>query len=210
VGDSRYGQHDAGWLAFYEYFREVCGLVEETEKLQGLTEYSKHAGWFLPHEKICWVSERHNVLARDDRGRLHSVVGPAVMYPDGWAIYAVHGVRVPADIIEQPESVTADRIEKEQNAEIRRVMIERMGYERYILESGAQLVHTDEVGALYRKELFGDEPIVVVHVLNSTPEPDGSIKRYALRVPPDIMRAREAVAWTFGMKEKEYRPLIET
>ena len=197
-------------MSFYDYFREQCGLTAETTRLEGLMEYSKNAGWFLPHEHICWVSERHNFLNRDERGRLHSLTGPAVAYPDGWAIYAVHGVRVPADIIEHPETVTVERIGKEANVEVRRVMIGQMGYERYILESGAQVVHSDKYGTLYRKELPNDEPLVCVHVLNSTPESDGSTKRYVLRVPPTIQRAKEGVAWTFGMKEDEYEPALET
>jgi hypothetical protein len=185
-------------------------LQEETDKLRGLTELAQSAGWFLPHANICWVAERHNVLSRDEQGRLHSLTGPAVAYPDGWSIYAVHGVRVPADVIEEPESVTVARIEKEENAEVRRVMIERMGYERYLLESGAQLIHSDECGALYRKEIPDDEPVVAVHVLNATPEADGSSKRYMIRVPPTMTRAREAVAWTFNVPEHAYRPAIET
>jgi hypothetical protein len=210
VGASGYGQHDAFWIGFYAFFREQCGLTEETEKIQGLTSLTKSAGWFLPHEKICWVSERHNILRRDERGRLHSIAGPAVAYPDGWAIYAVHGVRVPADIIEKKESITSDRIDNESNAEVRRVMIELMGYERYIFESGAKLIHSDETGALYKKEFTDDEPLVMVHVVNSTPEPDGTIKKYLLRVPPQMERARQAVAWTFDIPEMEYRPLVET
>ncbi|MCL5459859.1 hypothetical protein M3M33_14580, partial [Loigolactobacillus coryniformis] len=31
----------------------------------------------------------------------------------------------------------------------------------------------------------GDEPIVYVDLLNSTPEPDGTVKRYMLRVDPN-------------------------
>ena len=214
VGDSvrasGYGQHDANWIGFYAYFRDVLGLTAQTEKLGGMRELTESAGWYVPHARICWISERHNILQRDERGRLHSVAGPAVAYPDGWAIYAVHGVRVHSDVIEKPESVTVARIDAEQNAEVRRVMIERMGYERFLLESGAALIHSDETGSLYRKELPDDEPLVAVHVLNSTPEPDGSIKKYVLRVPPAVTTAREGVAWTFRMKAAEYRPQVET
>ena len=208
----------------YDFFRQVFGLETQTEKLDGLADLAHSAAWFLPHANICWVSERHNILARDDRGRLHSVSGPAVAYPDGWTIYAVHGVRVPADIITNPEALTVVRIEAEQNAEVRRVMIERMGYERYILESGATLLNTDEFGSLYRKELPDDEPLVMVHVLNSTPEPDGTIKKYMLRVDPQLrpllgdqkfgepqeMTARNAVAAGFGLRGEDYAPLMET
>ena len=58
VAASRYGQHDASWLVLYDFFREVCGLEIQTEKLAGLTELAKHAGWWLPHQHICWVSVR--------------------------------------------------------------------------------------------------------------------------------------------------------
>lgn len=63
---------------------------------------------------------------------------------------------------------------------------------------------------LYQKEQKDDEPIVMVHLKNSTAEPDGSIKDYFIRVPPTIRRAGEAVAWTFGMTEQQYQPLVQS
>ena len=50
----------------------------------------------------------------------------------------------------------------------------------------------------------------MVEVINSSPEPDGEFKHYWLRVPPNITKAREAVAWTFGMSAAKYQPAIET
>src|SRR4029077_18916000 len=99
------GAHDAGWLAFYKFFHDECGLEAETEKLAGLWGLAVSAGWAIPHKNICWVSERHNVLLRDERGRLHSLGGPACAYPDGWAIYAVHGARVPEFVVERPQEI---------------------------------------------------------------------------------------------------------
>jgi hypothetical protein len=49
-----------------------------------------------------------------------------------------------------------------------------------------------------------------VHVVNSTPEPDGTYNNYFLRVPPETKTAREGVAWTFGLTADEYDPLKET
>jgi hypothetical protein len=93
VGDSVYGQHESHWLAFYDFFMEVNGLKKETKKLNGLWKIAKNAGWFLPHKDICWISERHNVLLRNERGQLHNASGMALRYPDGWGIYALNGVR---------------------------------------------------------------------------------------------------------------------
>jgi hypothetical protein len=150
------------------------------------------------------------ILRRDERGRLHSENGPALQYPDGFAIWAWHGLRVPADLIVHPELITTKRITQEQNAELRRVMLERYGLERYMRDMGAKRVQGDDYGNLYRVELAGDEPIVMVEVENSTPEPDGTMKMYMLRVPPMCTTAREAVAWTFGLTPEQYEPAMET
>ena len=210
VGDSVGGQHEAPWIAFYAFFREACGLVAETDKLVGLRGVTESAGWWLPHEKICWVSERHNVCSLDDEQRIHAEDGPAIAYPDGWAIWAWHGVRVPQKVIEQPLTLTPEEIRDEQNQEVRRVMLDRFGTERFLREVGAALVHEDEFGKLWAAELRGDEPLVMVEVVNSTPEPDGSFKDYWLRVPPSIRTAREAVAWTFDVPGAKYELAAES
>jgi hypothetical protein len=218
VWDSIHGAHDAHEFALYRCFHDVVGLVDETSKLSGLWELAQSAGWALPYRSICWVSERHHILSRDERGRLHCDIGPAVEYPDGWAIYASHGVRVPRYVIEHPKQIDIARIETETNAEVRRVMIERYrqgeeinGGAAYIRDCGATLLdHDERYGTLWRRDLPNDEPIVMIEVVNSTPEPDGRFKRYWLRVPPGMTTAREAVAWTFDMPTEEYAPVKET
>ena len=224
MGDSVYGQHDAGWLSFYSFFHDVLSLTEQTKKLAGLWELAQSAEWALPHEHICWVSERHHILQRDEQGRLHSLTGPSVAYPDGWKIYAVHGVRVPEFIIERPHEITTQHIDNEKNAEVRRVMLDQYGIPRYLADTGAKPIHTDSFGTLYRKDIADDEPIVLVKVLNSTPELDGHYKPYFLRVDPELrplhpdgtkgnpqeLTARNAVASTFGMRGSEYALRKET
>ena len=218
VWDSAYGSQDASLLALYRFFYEVCALTEQTRKLNGLWELSQSAGWALPHKNICWVSERHNILTRDDRGRLHSLSGPACAYPDGWAIYAFHGVRVPQFVIERPREISVATIEKEANAEIRRVMIERYkhgegvhGGAAYIVDAGGKrLDHDERFGTLWHRDVKDDEPIRMIEVINSTREPTGEFKRYWLRVPPTVNTAHEAVAWSFGKTIKDYMPQIET
>jgi hypothetical protein len=205
VGASVYGQHEAGWLSFYDFFRDAVGLHEQTEKIDGLTALSQSAGWALPCTDLCFVSERHNELRRDERGRLHSLDQAAVEYPDGWRIYAVHGVRVPDWIIERPAEITVARIDAETNAEVRRVMVERYGAARFVKDSGAAVVdHDERWGTLYRREITDDEPLLMVEVINRSPEPDGEFRHYSLRVPPATKTALEAVAWTFDMRPAEY------
>jgi hypothetical protein len=93
LSNSAYGQHEAGWLSFYDFFREVCGLMKETENLSGIMRVAKSAGWWLPYDTTCWICDRHEVVNRDDQGRLHHMDEAALRYPDNWKIYAIHGVR---------------------------------------------------------------------------------------------------------------------
>ena len=209
VGATGFGQHDASWLGWLDAFRQF-GLADVVARTDGLAMIAEHSGWFWPFRGACILTERHSELRRDARGRLHATDAAAVKYPDGWAIYAWHGVRVGEAVILRPESITVAEIHAEQNAEVRRVLLERFGFDRYIAESGALPIHADETGTLYRCEFPDDEPLVIVRVRNSTPEPDGSCAHYTLRVPPDMTMARQAVAWTFGKDAATYQPAVET
>jgi hypothetical protein len=139
---------------------------------------------------------------------------PAVETSDGDKAYYWNGVEVPKHVAILPELITIAEIESETNLEVRRVMIERYGMARYLADCGAKCISRDQFGGLYEKRIgrigSNRERIRFVKVKNSTPEPDGSIKDYCLRVPPDTLTAREGVAWTFGMTAAEYSPQKET
>ena len=111
----------------------------------------------------------------------------------------IHGNLVTEQIIMRPEKLTAEQIDAETIVEIRRITIERFGMERYVREGGSVLVHElpkdyPIIGLrgakLWRKDSENDEPIVCIDMENSSPEPDGSIKRYMLRVDPNAYRGR--------------------
>jgi hypothetical protein len=84
-----------------------------------------------------------------------------------------------------------------------------MGWDRWLSATGARPVQSDRFGDLYRIEV-NDATVGVVLVNNSTPEPDGSIKTYALLVPAEHETAHAAVASTFGLTADEYQPVVET
>ncbi|MFJ5724790.1 DUF6745 domain-containing protein [Streptomyces sp. NPDC093149] len=199
--DAVLGQHDAAWLAAFD---------GRGERLNGLAEVARHAGWWWPYERVVVISERPEALHRDEAGRLDRGDGPALANRDGFALHAWRGMPVPAEFLAELNSLTPERIREEENAELRRVMLEFYGYDRYLSESGAEPVHRDETGILWRIALDGDEDVVMVEVVNSTPEPDGTSRTYWLRVPPGTRTAKNGVAWTFGLQGNEYAPLRQT
>lgn len=199
--DAVLGQHDAAWLAAFD---------GRSERLEGLARVAEHAGWWWPFEHAVVICERPVELHRDEAGRLDRGDGPALAFPDGFALHAWRGMPVPAEFLAGLSALTPERIRTEENAELRRVMLEYYGYDRYLSESDAQPVHRDETGVLWRISLDDDEDVAMVEVVNSTPEPDGTHKTYWLRVPPATRSAKEGVAWTFGLEASAYEPLRQT
>ncbi|MEU3831292.1 DUF6745 domain-containing protein [Streptomyces microflavus] len=199
--DAVLGQHDAAWLAAFD---------GRGDRLTGLAEVARNAGWWWPYERAVVISERPEVLHRDEAGRLDHGEGAALAYGDGFALHAWRGMPVPAAFLAELATLTPQRIREEENAELRRVMLEYYGYDRYLTESGAEPVHRDETGILWRIALDGDEDVVMVEVVNSTPEPDGTHRTYWLRVPPATRTAKDGVAWTFGLDGAAYAPVRQT
>lgn len=197
------GQHDAPWLGLFAHLGRLDGL-------RGLAAVAAEAGWWWPYENLVIVTQRPAELHREESGRLHRGDGPALAYPGGFELHAWRGMPMPADFTATLGTLSLERIGQERNAELRRVMLEVYGFDRYLADTGATPVDRDVMGVLWRINLPGDEPVVMVEVVNATPEPDGTRRTYWLRVPPRTRTAREAVAWTFGLDPAAYRPLAQT
>ena len=203
------GNQWSGWVAFLSFFRHVAQLPLDYHHWDHYEQAAIHAGPRLMYAQFCIISDRPRVLTVDQQSRPHNSTGPFCRWADGTALYAWHGVRVPWWVIEHPERVTAAVIDQEENAEVRRAMIERIGWDVYLAQIGARPVQTDRYGALYQTEV-DDARVGVVVVTNSTPEPDGSVKRYALLVSPEHRTAHAAVASTFGLTVDQYHPAVES
>lgn len=211
---AQYGAYDAGRVHLMRYCRDVLNFPWCKEI--GHYETLLTAGWWWPFADTVIFSERANISV-DNRMFFHNANLRAIEYPDKCGYYFIRGVELPPFVIEDPAKITLAEIARQNNVEIRRIMIERMGWDRFLNESKAKPIHSDDFGTLYRIEVepidrwsMRDEPVCLVKVVNSTPEPDGSFKNYILRVNPDCQTARGAVAWTFGMGEDDYRPEFQT
>ena len=208
-------QHEAGWLSFFDFFSQELECVG---KLEGLITVARNAGWWWPFEGVCILTERPVELHRDPEHRLHNERGMAIRYPDGFGVWAINGVRVNEQIVMRPDTLTVEQITDEPNAEVRRVMRQQYGYDKYLDAVGAELIDDDsEWGKLWHANLPSeDEPLCLVEVINSTPELDGTYKTYFLRVPPGMETAHDAVAWTFtddvgtALTAENYLPEVQT
>ncbi len=120
------------------------------------------------------------------------------------------GVLVHPRIVFQPETITIDEILNEVNVEVRRVMIQRMGYSRFIEDASAETLDCDKDAGgerrLLRVPIKNDEALVCVSVICPS-----TGHQYMLRVPPHITSCRKAVAWIAGFENpNDYQLIRET
>lgn len=120
------------------------------------------------------------------------------------------GVSIDERIAFHPETLAIDEILAERNAEVRRVMVEQFGFDRFMAEAKAEVLDKDrDAGGerqLLRVPMVDDEDIVCVSVF--CPSTGG---QFFLRVPPTTTTCRNAIAWTAGYDDPaDYHPLIET
>lgn len=170
-----WGQHDIAWVGFYQFCSEIgVPFTDQMKEAIGhWVEVSKSCMWFWPFEDLCVVCDRPAHQSLDAESRLHGEDGPCFEDRSGWQRYAWHGVIVPPKVILHADELSPAEIDGESNQEVRRVMVERFGRDRYLMEGGAKLVHEDEWGKLWRRDVAFDnprEPLLMVQVKNSTPE----------------------------------------
>ena len=125
-----------------------------------------------------------------------------MQFADGWSVYAYHGVRLPEKYGKvHPNQWQARWLLEEENAELRRVLIQGIGYARICQELQAIELDTWQQYTLIRIDSdVDDEPI---YLIKMTCPSTGYI--HALRVPPDIQSACEAITWVnWGIAPEEF------
>jgi hypothetical protein len=176
-----------GWQA--EAWAEV-----EFLSLRGCRQITELPAWLLVHESIDVAESGLRSLPESHRHcRLF------------W-----HGVPVDERIAFRAEELTTREILEQTNAELRRVMIERRGWEVFLGEIHPRVrdQDTDAGGErqLLQVDFPGDEAAVLLCVTCPS-----TGRRYFLRVPPSTATCHAAAAWIAGFDDPaDYEPAEES
>ncbi|MEH2051902.1 DUF6745 domain-containing protein [Nostoc sp.] len=109
----------------------------------------------------------------------------------------------------ESQSITGQDILNIENVELRRVLIERLGYETFLQQVGGLIRDRDRDVGGERQLVYipfeDDEPLMVLKV---TCPSTGHI--HILRVPPHTQSCHQAAAWIAGFDNPDdYNPAIE-
>ena len=213
IGAAFYSQHEAGWLAWASYFRRVVGLPG-TEKVEALARIAANCGWVWFFEGAAIMTDRPRILRRDENNRLHCETGPALEYRDGFAIYAWHGTRLPAEWVENRATIDPAEILKAPNVEQRSAGAAMLGWPRMVSKLNREIIDGDpdsDVGALIELTMPGllkpGRFLQAVCVRNG-PIVEGVPRTSDIDGRP-IETAMQAQAWRVGLTPAEYRHPIQ-
>jgi len=170
-------------VPFHGYHKNLINLWQQI---------SKACNWWFPYKHVLILSDRASALHTDERGRPHNSKGPAIEFRDGWKLYAWKGITIPADIVENPQTITAKRIMDENNTEVRRAMIDIFGIDRFIIESDSASLDKQGEYELLEVPYIGGNMIALKMRCPTTSAV------YVHTVHPDCTNVEQALAWKRG------------
>ncbi|MGK7898059.1 MAG: DUF6745 domain-containing protein [Xenococcus sp. (in: cyanobacteria)] len=176
----------------FDFVDSVLDFSFDVQKLAAFYSLVRECGWIFLFDKTCYICDRPSHISRDERNFYHGEGEMAISYSDGYGIYAHHGVILPEKYGSvHPHQWQAKWLLEEKNAELRRVLIQGIGYGRLCAELAAtELDSWREYTLLKIDNSIDVEPI---HLLKMLCPSTGYI--HATRVPPNIQSAREAISW---------------
>jgi len=198
----------ASWGAYVSFFRDVMDWNDPAlGRFSVDEELIKSCGWVWWHKNVLAISDRPEVIRRDDQGRLHGETGPSIKYRDGWALHHWHGTAVPQEWIVDRTTLTPKLALEQQNVETRRAACEIIGWAKILTELRAKTIDKDidpTIGELVEVNLPDAGKERFLRVLC------GTGREFAIPMPPHIKTALEGNAWSYGVDAETYTPEVRT
>ena len=192
LSSSLFNGFEFSFIALIDYCIEVLNCQHDTEKWLATSSIVKDCGWVFFFNRTCYVCDRPSKILFNEQYRLHAEGEPAIAYRDGYSVYAYNGVILPEKYGKlHPNLWQANWLLSEPNAELRRVLIQGIGYGRICQELQATEIDSwREYTLLHIDRNIDVEPI---HLLKMTCPSTNHI--HATRIPPNILSAKEAITW---------------
>lgn len=194
--DYNVGQYHAFMVGHFELLQELGLKISDKnlEMIKAWETLAHNVGFFMWFKGLCIVCEKASVVEVVD-DNINCENGPAIAFEDGLEVYAINGHVVPKKVIMTPELITLKEIKDEKNAETKRIMCERYGMGKYLIDIGAKVVDIDASNS-FRSLMEDNEGN---KFLEGT---DGSTKRiYFMPVPTSVKTCKEAHEAICGISE---------
>ncbi|KAF3889100.1 MULTISPECIES: DUF6745 domain-containing protein [Nostocales] len=190
-------------LSVIDFCYSVLNISPSQNQWSVCQRLAQNCGWIFHSEGLCGICDRPTKLSFDQQQRLHAEGEPAIQFSDGYSLYSYHGVTLPEKYGKiHPNEWQAQWLLEEKNAELRRALIQGIGYSRLLLELQAtELDVYQQYTLLQINHPVDIEPICLLKMTC----PSTSFI-HVLRVPPNLISAREAIRWVnWGIDPEDIR-----
>lgn len=187
--------YDSGWTAFYDFFQRIGIEYDKEWNFDIWKEFILNSGVFATVlcENVAFVCIRPCIVKTNENDDLHCTNGPAIAWRDGYCEYALNGVWVTEELVMTPANKLDSKIIlKEENAEVRREMVRKIGTEKICTDLKSQCIDKsdDKIYELLILELGDGRKRPYLKMINP------SIGTYHIEgVHPDCKTVKEALAW---------------
>ena len=200
-----------GYLCFYDFVNSELFPQIKIDIFEKYKEYSKcKLFMWISFEGIAVISKPPVFNNFDNKNMLHSINDFAVYFRDGYGQHYVHGVYFSPELFKKcfvEKTITPQEIISMENAEQKATLIQEFGYDFILSELKDRIIiHNDGIYELFEFKIGNATARAIKVICPST-------KRiFILGVPreKETETCMGAVAWTFGMKEEEYKLFAES
>jgi len=178
------------WAGWYEG-ATILGVPEIPEQ-ETFFRWTRLCPVWMWDKRQIFILRRPTEIHWGDNG-LHNESGPSVYYSPLFSLWHIDGIPVDAQIVMAPETQTLEQIDKEDNADVRAIRIDRFGWPRYLRESNAECLDSRDNEIEGTKEALyqatGQRRLVATC-------PTGRV--FAMGVPDEIQTCEQAAKWLQG------------
>lgn len=203
------GHWSAHYYAWAECYRDIG--VSLPSKALDADIATRELGPLYTMPNYCLVCNTpKHIKCEQEQNRLHAEDGPAVEYRDGWGVYALHGVRVPKEIVMTPleeidKKWLVKHVIQQENADVKREAIGRIGINKFVELMDANVLDSESIW-------LDEEHFVWISVSDGVdallPDVDkGLIPDDAKFIRADFKESGETRDNKSGLKEKKYQLL---
>lgn len=189
--------YDSGWTAFYDFMQRIGVDYEKEWQFEAWRDFITKSGVFATVlcENVAFVCIRPDQVHRNKEDELHNGKGMAISWRDGYGDFYLNGVSVNEEIVMTPaEKIDPIMLLKEQNAEIRREIVRKVGIERVVQKLGSEVIDKQ-----------GDYELLLLDLKDGRKREFLKMKNPSIDVwhiegvLPGIRTVKEALAWRNGI-----------
>ena len=201
------------WCGWYEYGKSI-GVQFDADKYDLFINFNSEVSFIIPYKGVVFISEKPVEICWKGQN-LHNDNGLAVRYSDNYGLYCLNGIKVPQWLVETPtEKIDPALALKEENADVQREIIRKVGAERMLKSCNAKTLDefndprggmgcnyklmSMEVGERIRRKYLYFEHASMPGIV------------YAKPVPPEVNKALHARAWILSLIEQNDLTKIDT